>query len=222
MDLSPALVLAMWTGGVAGGAAAVAGWKVVGPGYVWLTAGIVAGLGLLVVAAGGGVWAILGVAAAVSAGGLGRNSVGAAGAFGLAAVCFTLVAWTDSPLGPVVSAAVFAGGVTSEMLLGHWYLVDPRLPRWALHRLTIAGAAGLLVEAAIVGGRVAAVGLQTDAVFGWAYAALVIMTGLLLAGVWFSLREPRYSGVMAATGLAYLAVLTSLGVIVVGRMVAYG
>jgi hypothetical protein len=37
-----------------------------------------------------------------------------------------------------------------------------------------------------------------------------------------ALDEPRYSGVMAATGLSYLAVLTSLGVLFVGRTIAFG
>ncbi len=146
----------------------------------------------------------------------------AAGWFVVAALGFTAAAWTDAPLGTVVSGAVLAGGMTSEMLLGHWYLVDPKLPRWALHRLALAGGVGLLVDVAIVAVRVAAEGLQTDAIFGWAYIALAVMTGLLTVAVWFSLREPRYSGVMAATGLSYLGVLTALGVLVVGRLIAFG
>jgi hypothetical protein len=121
----------------------------------------------------------------------------------------------------VVTGSLFVGGITSEMLLGHWYLVDPRLPRWALYRLTAAGAVGLFVETLIVVVRLVSDGLQADGVFVWAYVALAAMTGLLVAGVWLSLREPRYTGVMAATGLGYLAVLTSLGVLVIGRMVAY-
>lgn len=221
MDLTPALVLAMWTAGVAGGAAAVAAWRVVGPGYVWLTAGTTAVFGGFVVLAGGGGWAIAGVAASVVGLVAARAPAVAATALGTAAVSFALSAWTESPIGPVVSGALLVGGITSEMLLGHWYLVDPRLPRWALYRLTAAGGVGLFVEVVIVGTRSLTEGSQADVVFAWAYAALVVMTGLLVAGVWFSLREPRYTGVMAATGLGYLAVLTSLGVLVVGRMVAY-
>lgn len=221
MDLTPALVLAIWTAGVAGGAASVAFWNVVGPGYVWLAAGTTAVFGGSVVLAGGGGWAVAGVVASIGGLAAARTPVIAGALLAAAAVSFALAAWTESPIGPVVSGALFVGGITSEMLLGHWYLVDPRLPRWALYRLTAAGAVGLLVEVVIIGARLAADGLQADAVFAWAYAALAFMTGLLVAGVWFSLREPRYTGVMAATGLAYLAVLTSLGVLVVGRMVVY-
>ena len=50
----------------------------------------------------------------------------------------------------------------------------------------------------------------------------VVMTGLLVAAVWFSLKEPAYSGVMAATGLSYLGVLTAFGVVVVGRLLIAG
>jgi hypothetical protein len=221
MDLTPSLVLAMWTAGVAGGAAAVAQWRVVGPGYVWLTAGTTIIFGGFVVLAGGGGWAIAGVVASLVGLGAARTPRTAAAALAAAAVAFALAAWLDSPLGPVVSGAVFVGGITSEMMLGHWYLVDPRLPRWALYRLAAAGGVGLGVDAVIVVSRSVGNGLQADAVFAWAYAALAVMTGLLVAGVWFSLREPRYTGVMAATGLSYLAVLTSLGVLVVGRMVAW-
>ncbi len=50
---------------------------------------------------------------------------------------------------------------------------------------------------------------------------LTLVSALLVAGVSFALREPFYSGVMAATGLSYLAVLTAFGVVVVGRLLAF-
>jgi hypothetical protein len=55
-----------------------------------------------------------------------------------------------------------------------------------------------------------------------AMGAVTIMTGLLVTGVWFSLKEPSYSGVMAATGLSYLGVLTAFGVVVAGRLLVAG
>jgi hypothetical protein len=55
-----------------------------------------------------------------------------------------------------------------------------------------------------------------------AYLALAVLSALLVAAVWFSLREPTYSGVMAATGLSYLGVLTAFGVVVVGRLLIAG
>jgi hypothetical protein len=222
LDLTPALVLSMWTAGLAAGGAAVVWWRIVGPGYTWLVAGVVAAMAAFAGAAGGGAGAWLGLVAALAAGIAARRAEWSAGAFAVGAAGLAAAAWTDSPIALVFTGALFAGGVTSEMLLGHWYLVDPRLPRWALHRLALAGGVGLLADAGIVIGRLVTSGNQSDAVFGWAYLALAVMTGLLILGVWFSLKEPSYTGVMAATGLSYLAVLTALGTLVVGRLVAYG
>ena len=60
--------------------------------------------------------------------------------------------------------------------------------------------------------------VPSDAVLGWAFIALSVFTFLLIIAVWYSLQEPNYTGVMAATGLSYLAVLTSFGVVVLGRI----
>ncbi len=59
---------------------------------------------------------------------------------------------------------------------------------------------------------------SVDAVIGWAFVALALMSTLLAVAVWFALREPSYAGVMAATGLSYLAVLTVFGTVVTGRV----
>jgi hypothetical protein len=131
------------------------------------------------------------------------------------------VALGDSPWFPAVGGVLFLGGVTSEMTLGHWYLVDPSLPRWALQRLAIVGAVGLAAEIGYVLWKVGAPWTAADSFLGWAFVALAVMTGLLVAGVWFSLKEPSYTGVMAATGLSYLAVLTAFGVAMVGRQLAF-
>ena len=55
-----------------------------------------------------------------------------------------------------------------------------------------------------------------------AFWALVVTSVILMAGVLGSLRYPAYSGVMAATGLSYLAVLTSLGAVFLGRALVAG
>jgi hypothetical protein len=222
MDLNPALVLSMWTAGLAASGCAVAWWRIVGPGYTWLVAGVSAAMAGFAVAAGGGAGAWIGVVGAVVAAAAARRPTIAAVAFAVGATGLAASAWTDSPLALVLTGALFVGGVTSEMLLGHWYLVDPRLPRWALHRLAFVGGLGLVADASIVVGRLLTTGNMAESFFVWAYAALAVMTGLLIVGVWFSLKEPSYTGVMAATGLSYLAVLTALGTLVVGRLIAYG
>ena len=45
---------------------------------------------------------------------------------------------------------------------------------------------------------------------------------VLMAAVIGSLRYPAYAGVMAATGLSYLAVLTTLGGMFLGRALVAG
>lgn len=222
MTLTPALILAMWTGGIAAGGALVAWWQVVGPGYLWLTGGVVAGFAVVTGLAGGGIWAYAAAAAAVAAVLVARRRIPATVVLLAAAAALLAAALVDSPFLPALSGLVFLGFITSEMMLGHWFLVDPRLPRWPLHSLDAVAGAGLLLDVGYVFSTGSVVFTGPDGVFGLTYVALAAFTGLLVAGVWFSLREPRYSGVMAATGLSYLAVLTAFGVVTLGRVLVTG
>ncbi len=217
IDLSPASILAMWAAGITAGAVAVALWNIVGAGFHRIVAGSAALLaaGALLFDAHPGTVAglVLLVAAAVS----GSRSVWTAGAFAVASLCFLVAASDGGEVFSTLTGAIALGAVTDGMLLGHWYLVDPRLPRWALKSLAVAGASAILADAAVLAGR-GAFGWDPDtAIVGWAFVALVAMSALLMAGVWFALREPGYSGVMAATGLSYLAVLTVVGGAIAGR-----
>jgi len=116
-----------------------------------------------------------------------------------------------------LTGAVTLGAISNEMLLGHWYLVDPRLPRWALKSLDGAAMVGLIADFGILAGRGALTWSADAFVVGWAFVALTIMSALLITAVWFALREPGYNGVMSATGLSYLAVLTVIGATISGR-----
>jgi hypothetical protein len=133
----------------------------------------------------------------------------------LAAGALMLAAGPRTDLLPNLIGALALGGVTSEMLLGHWYLVDPRLPRSALRRLAAAAGVGILADAALVSIRGGPGGIAAP----WVPVVLGLVTALLMGAVWLSLRVNSYTGVMAATGLSYLAVLTSLGAVVVGSSV---
>ena len=70
----------------------------------------------------------------------------------------------------------------------------------------------------VLAGALAGISGLGVAVFG----GLAAMSVLLMIGVWYSLKEPSYPGVMAATGLSYLAVLTSLGATALGRTLLDG
>lgn len=123
--------------------------------------------------------------------------------------------------GPILalSGAVALGGITGEMLLGHWYLVDPTLSRLVLRVLAVAGTVGILADVGLVS---ALVGLSTGGFMMWVVVALMATTAVLMIAVVAALRYPAYSGVMAATGLSYLAVLTGLATVFLVRVLAAG
>ena len=224
MDLSPAIILTTWASGIAAGGAVVAWWRVVGPGYLWLVGAVVAVTGGLSAAAGAGRVAWAGVLMAV-AGALGaRSRRVAVPAFAVATGFFMASVWESevAAIALLVTGTLLLGGITTEMLLGHWFLVDPTLPRWSLIALDVVAAVGLSLEAAVVVGSGSLVATGQDAAYSAVYVALAVFCGLLTIGVWGSLREPRYSGVMAATGLSYLAVLVAFGVVTVGRSLVAG
>ncbi|MFQ5553969.1 MAG: hypothetical protein ACE5GC_01200 [Acidimicrobiia bacterium] len=221
MELTPALILGMWASGLAAGGAVVTGWRIVGRGYTWLTAIVVVMFGLTAAAAGGGGLAWAGALAASAAALSSRWIAVATALFSGASAAFAIAALADSPLLPVITGAIFLGAITSEMMLGHWYLVDPRLPRWALRALMAAGLVGLAGDVGYLTLEGVFDWSAAGSAMGWGFVALGGFTALLGVAVVLALREPRYSAVMAATGLSYLATLTAFGAVVVGRMVAF-
>ncbi len=204
-----------WAAGLAAVAALVARWRVVGPGFNWLAGSVVILLGGLGWWAGGGWTAGVATAAAVAAFAVARRSDAVVAAFVTAALFYAVASVSDGGILATVSGALALGGITGEMLLGHWYLIDPTLPRWALQRLDGAALVGIVLEMVFL--LVAAGRDWEDAVVGWAFVALAVTSLLLMVAVWFSLKEPSYPGVMAATGLSYLATLTAMGAAVAGR-----
>jgi hypothetical protein len=63
---------------------------------------------------------------------------------------------------------------------------------------------------------------EVDLVLGVGHLLLAATTVALMVMVWVALGEQGYSGVMAATGLSYLAVLTAIGAAVMGRLLVDG
>jgi len=61
-----------------------------------------------------------------------------------------------------------------------------------------------------------------DTALGIGFVVMAVATVVLMAAVVGALREEGYSGVMAATGLSYLALLTAIGAVVVGRLLVEG
>ncbi|HKX76276.1 MAG TPA: hypothetical protein VJR05_12900 [Acidimicrobiia bacterium] len=202
-------LLQIWAGGICFGVGLVAWWRVVGKGFVILgvvVAGVIGGLGAALTGQPVA-WAalVLSLTALISL---------RVAPWALLAAAVTWLGASAGPLGwGAVSGSLALGGVTAEMLLGHWYLIDPRLPRWALRNLALLGLAGVALDLAYA---LAGPGVSLLAAPG--VTLILGLTSLvLLVGVVFSLRVPSYPGVMAATGLSYLAVLTSLGAVSLTR-----
>lgn len=222
MELSPHIVLATWSAGLAAAAGVVAWSRIVGPGYIWLAAGTVLLFGVPAAASGTGSVAWAGVAMAAVGLVAARRVPVAVAALAIAAVLFTVAATQDSNLAASLSGALLLGGVTAEMMLGHWYLVDPRLPRQALRRLALAGGVGVLIDAVVLVLLGAFPWQSGDGVVAAGFVTLAVTTLVLMVAVWMSLGEQGYSGVMAATGLSYLALLTATGAAVTGRLLVDG
>jgi hypothetical protein len=135
--------------------------------------------------------------------------------------------------GPVVLAgarllvgAAFLGCVSDAMLLGHWYLVQPGLPRDAVKQLVRLTAVLWPLEVAVMlwpTGMVQVLNGTVDdgwkGVLGWTWLACAVATIALVGLTWAALRERAYSAVMAATGLLYLAILTGFGTDLLARAV---
>jgi hypothetical protein len=125
-----------------------------------------------------------------------------------------------------LAGAALLGSVTDAMLLGHWYLVQPGLPRRLLNELVRAvlivlpiEVALLLVPTGMVSVLVGTVDDGWGGVLGWFWVACVVTTAALCVVTRAALRERSYSAVMAATGLLYLAILTAFGTDLVARAV---
>ena len=129
----------------------------------------------------------------------------------------------------ILAGAAFLGAVTDAMLLGHWYLVQPGLPRGLLHELVNAvgyvwpvEVIALLLPTGMVSVWTGAVDDGWNGTLGWFWAACAVTTIVLVVVTKAALREREYSAVMAATGLLYLAILTAFGTDIVARAVLSG
>lgn len=124
----------------------------------------------------------------------------------------------------LVVGAAFLGVVTDAMLLGHWYLTQPGLPRDPIKELVRWAAIVWPVEVLVFllpPGMIGVISGAHDDGYGgllaWMWVVCAITTGALFVVTWLALRERSYSAVMAATGLLYLAILTAFGTDLVAR-----
>ncbi|HEX9891062.1 MAG TPA: hypothetical protein VGB28_03275 [Actinomycetota bacterium] len=118
----------------------------------------------------------------------------------------------------LLAGAAFMGAVTDGLLLGHWYLVDRRLPRDHIRRAAVL----LLVAVALEVAAVLAAGfgevpvapafsplLGVGGLTTWLALGMVGATALIAVLIRASLRGGEARAVQAATGFFYLAVITA-------------
>ena len=122
--------------------------------------------------------------------------------------------------------AAFIGAITDAMLLGHWYLVQPGLPRRLLNEMVTALQVLWpmeLIAMLLPVGMIAVITGDVDdgwnGLLGWMWIGCAITTIVLIYVTKAALKERYYSAVMAATGLLYLAILTAFGMDIIARAV---
>ena len=166
----------------------------------------------------------------------GHRSVGVAAA-GLVAAAATLVtgalSWGGGELGSLLlvvelgAISAVLGGVWASMILGHWYLVTPKLPELPLVRfsrwLGWALVAQLVLFALWIGLGAGPAGSPAfAALFGpWAlFVWLRLLVGLVFPIIvsWAAVQTARTRSMESATGLLYI----NVGTIAAGTILAAG
>ena len=151
----------------------------------------------------------------------------------MATLLFGALAWGGGSLGAVpllvqlvvVSAAI--GGVFAAMILGHWYLVTPKLPEAPLILLARALLVIVVVQVVLfvawvgTGAGPADVAPFSSLVGPWAlFVWLRLIVGLIfpLIVCWASVQTARTRSMESATGLLYI----NVGSIAAGTILAAG
>ena len=123
--------------------------------------------------------------------------------------------------------AVVLGGVWATMVLGHWYLVTPRLPEAPLVRLSgwleiaLALQLGLFVAWIALGAGPAGSPAFAALVGPWAlFVWLRLLVGLVFPLIvsWAAVQTARTRSMESATGLLYI----NVGTIAAGTILAAG
>jgi hypothetical protein len=156
-------------------------------------------------------------------------------AAGLATIAFAALGWGSASLpAPIIAAQLLvlsavAGGVLAAMILGHWYLVTPKLTEGPLILAIRLLLAALVVQLAVFVVSVA-LGLGTQAPFAALTGQSLLLVGLLLGvGIVFplvltamALRTARTRSMESATGLLYIDTAAVLAGTIVSAALLFG
>ncbi|NOX30348.1 MAG: hypothetical protein GXP35_09925, partial [Actinobacteria bacterium] len=148
------------------------------------------------------------------------------GTIGLIAASLDAGGSTAVALARTLVGAAFLGALSDAMLLGHWYLTQPGLPRKLINEMVNALAWLWPLELIVMllpTGMIAVLTGEVDdgwgGLLGWMWVTCAVSTIVLIFVTKAALKERYYSAVMAATGFLYLAILMGFGMDIVARAV---
>lgn len=161
----------------------------------------------------------------------GAASLAGLAALGFLAAEFSAPAWPDGPLGgfPLVFAsmvlgALVLGAVSLGMVLGHWYLVTPRLPEAPLREMTFWLLAAMALQALLT---LAALALPHDDISGsvdtpilenpFFYMRIGFGLAFPMLLAWMAYDSAGARAMQSATGLLYIAMALVLAGELVGK-----
>jgi hypothetical protein len=120
-------------------------------------------------------------------------------------------------------AALTLGSVNAAMLLGHWYLVTPRLSPVPLQRMVVALIAALLLQALAFAAAV--IDVPGDALHGpisWlTWLRLVVGTLLPIGIAGLAILASRAASLQASTGLLYIGLALVMAGAIAGASITY-
>lgn len=125
--------------------------------------------------------------------------------------------------GQLVVAALALGGVNAAMLLGHWYLVTPKLSPTPLRRMMAVVIAALAAQAVVTAVSLATIGAEPiSGDLGW-LTALRLAAGIVLPIVItvLALLASRAASLQASTGLLYIGLALVMAGSIAGSSISY-
>jgi hypothetical protein len=149
------------------------------------------------------------------------------GALGLVALIVLAAAGgTDSaPLfaGQLVLAALALGSVNAAMLLGHWYLVTPKLSPAPLRRMMWLLVGALLLQGVAFGVALLLVGTEPiDGGMAWlTWLRLGVGILLPLVATGLAIAASRAASLQASTGLLYIGLALIMAGSIAGASLSY-
>jgi len=177
-----------------------------------ISAVIAVGAGLLILVGDLQWQSILAVAGVGLAGVLSRMPRATAAGWILTGVAAGYLVAPNASLA-LVGDGMAAGSITVGLCLGHWFLVDPHLPRGPMRALALGAILGLLATA--VGTiREGSAGGTIGPLLVWIVVASGVISALALGGAIAALNVPTYKGVQSATGLFYICTMSAAGYII--------